>query len=149
MLIVYVIFIFLLSILFVQDWKSRSVHLYLFPCILTCAIYVNTNLIANYKFVVLINLVIVLIQLSTIILYLIIKKYPWRKLTTNYFALGDILFLLILSFCLTTELFLIFNICSILISLFIARAMKLKTIPFAGIQALMLALILMFNVIIK
>lgn len=145
----YIISISLLIKLFIEDWKNRSVQWYLFPFILVCTYFINSRVLENYWEVVIFNLVIVSIQLCTIILYLKIKNYDWRSLTSKYFALGDILFLLILSFSFSSEFFLIFNICSIVFSLIIARILKLKTIPFAGIQSLMFALVLGFNLIIS
>ena len=149
MLIVYIIFILLLLILFIQDWESRSVHWLLFPTILLCTIFVNVQAIQEYNINVVFNLLIILIQICVIVIYLKFNNYPWRKLTTDYFPLGDILFLLILAFSFSTQDFLIFNICTIIICLLVAKILDLKTIPFAGIQALMLALFLMFKAIIK
>jgi hypothetical protein len=145
----YIISIYLLLRLFFEDWRTRSVNWYLFPSILVCSYFINSKVIENYLPNVITNLAIVLIQLITIVLYLKFKKYDWRNLTSNYFALGDILFLLVLSFSFETELFLMFNICSILLSIIIARIWKLKTIPFAGIQSLLLAFVLAFNLFIR
>ncbi len=148
MIFVYIISIILLFILFAQDWKTRSVQWYLFPCILLCTIFINVYAIQNYISVVVFNLVIIIIQLSIILLYLKYKNYPWRKLTTIYFALGDILFLSILAFSFSTQTFLVFNICTIIMSLIIAHVFNLRTIPFAGIQSIFLAFLLMYKLIV-
>lgn len=148
MLAVYIICIYLLLKLFLEDWRTRAVHWYLFPSILVCTLLINASTMEDYGYTIIANVSIVAIQIASILLYLKLRRYDWRLLTANYLALGDILFLLVLSFSLETEAFLIFNICSIVISLLVGLVWKLKTIPFAGIQSLMLALLWVFNLTI-
>ncbi len=148
MFIVKALLIILLIILFLQDLRYRAVSWIIFPAIFLLTFYYQLHWIEFesllYQFA--INLFLVFFQISFLIVYLRITKRSWRELTSKYFAWGDILFLLILGLCFPVYFFLFFLITSIILSIIVSLILRFKTVPLAGFQSILLALVLVFNI---
>jgi hypothetical protein len=136
-----------LFILFLQDLKTRSVHWFLFLVIALLmgllqyqqyngrlnAILVET--IANLIFL---GMMLILLTLS-----LSVRYRRWINITNSFLGWGDILFLLILIYCLSFFNYVFFYLVSILTALvwgiaaqLLGRRKNTDTIPLAGLQAL-------------
>ncbi len=146
MLALSIVFILTLIYLSYQDFKSRSVYWIVFPILFALSFYLNFQyyLIEVY----LLNLLVIALQIFTILIYLKIRGLKPAELFSKYFGLGDLLFLLVLCISFTLEHFLLFNICTLMFAIVVSYLMKLKTIPFAGIQAAFLSIYIIFNNII-
>lgn len=138
MILIKFLFISLLIYLIYYDWKSRSVYWVVFPVLFGLNICINfsDNLMERW----LLNSAIILLQLCSILLYLKMKNYAFKDLFDKYFGLGDLLFLFVLSLSFNIEQYLVFNICTLLVSLVLAKLLKFGTVPFAGIQAIFLTI---------
>lgn len=139
-----ILFVLLLLYLTYHDWKSRSVYWVVFPLLFGLNLYLNSNN-DNLFFTYLQNMFIVLLQVASILVYLKIKGYKPSELFSKYFGLGDVLFLGVLGLSFTTEHFLLFNIFSLIGAIGLSLILKLKTIPFAGIQSALLSGYILYN----
>lgn len=148
MFIVKLILIISLIILFLQDIKSRAVSWVIFPIIFLSTLYIQLQSIQLDELMIqfMINLFIILIQISFLMLYLKFTNKSWTELTSKYFAWGDILFFIILGLSFPIPFFIFFLIASIIISILISLILKFKTVPLAGFQAILFAFVLLFNI---
>lgn len=148
MFIVKALLILFLITLFLQDLKSRAVSWIIYPAIFLLTLYSQLRLIELEQLIIqfVINLIIIAIQISFLIVYLRITKRSWRELASKYFAWGDILFLVILGLSFPVYFFLCFLIISIFISILVSLILRFKTVPLAGFQSILLALVILFNV---
>jgi hypothetical protein len=140
----------LLSI-FLQDLRDRSVHWFLFPLLvvtITCIRLLNHFVLSEFEQSVIINIGFVVLQLLILTIYFSIKNKKWINITGQLLGLGDILFLLSISFYLSVLNFLFFYIVSLVGVLLLwvgwqaVSAKKNKFIPLAGFQSLILILLL-------
>lgn len=135
-------------VLFVQDMRTRAVTWIIFPAIFILNIIFQLSFIDAEQLVkqFTLNLFLISCQIAFLLFYLKITRRSWRTLTTKYFAWGDILFFIIIGLSFPVYFFLLFIILSIIISIIISLVLRFKTVPLAGFQALLFALILLFNV---
>jgi hypothetical protein len=139
----YLLFVLLLLYLTYQDWKNRSVYWIIFPVLFVLNLYLNYIPTVYIDF--LLNISIVLLQLTSIIIYLKIKGLRLSELFSKYFGFGDLLFLVVLSLSFKVDTFLIFNIVSLVFAILFSLMLKLKSIPFAGIQSFFLSVYIIYN----
>ena len=117
MFIIKIITLILLILIFLQDWKDRSVYWLLFPLLtvlLTGERFQNPTVLAELMYSVLINVSFIAIQLVILTFYFSIKNKKWINLTIGLLGLGDILFLLSIAFYLSVLNFLFFYIISLI-----------------------------------
>ena len=137
-----------------QDFKERSVSLYLFMLALIFASFLYYRYTSSYEYFInaIRNLSLVLFIMG------ILLSYSWFKLKQplfEVFGLGDALFFLVLAFGFSTTTFIVLFVSSLIFALIVFMAMKPsisnKTVPLAGLQALFLVLLFgvnwMFNLV--
>ncbi|HEY8782396.1 MAG TPA: hypothetical protein VIM16_12305 [Mucilaginibacter sp.] len=140
-----------LSLIFIQDIRSRSVYWVLFPILV--ALFILLHLLQHHSFAVtwqpvLINSTFLIIQFLIVSVYFSIKNKHWVNITDGHLGWGDILLLLSVAFYLSVLNFLLFYISSLIVSLVIwllwqvLSKEKNKHIPLAGFQALIFTVFL-------
>ena len=146
-----IIILAVLSLIFVQDIRSRSVYWTLFPILVTLFIllhFLRHHLFGEIWQHVLINSTFLIIQFLIVSVYFSIKNKHWVNITDGLLGWGDILLLLSLTFYLSALNFLLFYISSLIVSLLIwlfwqaLSKEKNKHIPLAGFQALIFTVFL-------
>jgi hypothetical protein len=131
-----------------QDFKYRAITWLYFPLLalfIVLEIYFATGQFFGFFFF--INLLFVIIQLLLITLYLSLKKREFIRIWHNYLGIGDIYFFVILCLIFSPVNFILFYLLSLVLSVAIATAMQVsgnsfRLIPLAGIQSVLLALLL-------
>jgi hypothetical protein len=141
----------LLTLMFIQDMRSRSVYWVLFPVLGLLFIVLSLqqhHLYTDLLQPTLINMGFLLLQFLLVSAYFSVKNSGWTNITASMLGWGDILFLLSIAFYLSVLNFLFFYIASLVIillywlSLRAFSAKKNKHIPLAGLQALLFAVFL-------
>jgi hypothetical protein len=144
-LIFKILTLLLLLLIFLQDIRSRSVYWFLFPLLTITLLFIRFQhpvILAELRQSVLINIGFFFIQLFILTIYFSIKNKKWINISQNLLGLGDILFLLSITFYLSVLNFLFFYITSlggVLLLWLIWQAISSKKnefIPLAGFQAL-------------
>ncbi len=139
--------ILLLAAICWQDMKYRAVDWIFFPAafLLTLA-----NAWAGGAFSVqgvLLNLLLLLIQLAGLQVYISYKKGGWLMAGERYMGWGDVLFFLVLAVSFSPLNFVAFQLGSLLLILLVTlilhvAGLRVRQVPLAGGQALLLALLL-------
>jgi hypothetical protein len=141
----------ILLVILVQDLKSRAVYWILFPVLIIVLLLLNYFQYRSLSAIwqpVLINMGFLLLQLILVSAYFSIKHGRWINITDSLLGLGDILFLLSVASYLSAVNFLFFYVVSLILILFgwlvwqPQTGKKDKTIPLAGMQALLFMLFL-------
>ena len=139
--------------MFVQDMKSRSVYLILFPllAISFIGLYgIQHHTLAGYWFTPFINLLFLFVLFLGVSAWFSLKEKRWVNITHHMLGLGDILFLLSITFCFSLINYVLFFVISLIIVLTVwltAKRTLFKDsnhIPLAGLQALILVAALLF-----
>ena len=148
-----IISITLLSIIFYQDLKYKAVTWILFPAI--AIVFVTYNFYSNNVSDVFynsgINIVFVLLQLLILTLYFSLKARKIVNIAQKSLGWGDILFLISVCFLLPPNTFFLFYILSLILIVLkeiisrIVFAKYSEKIPLAGLQALLLAILIIFQ----
>lgn len=134
----YIALLLILGLIFVQDWKDRAVHWWLFPILLGLSFIQfeqkNTNpadLLTSFIFLVMVLLLL--------IAYISLRRQKWVNIFKNDFGWGDVLFLLAVIPLFSHKSYILFFISgmffSLLIHLLLLRRKK-STVPLAGYLAL-------------
>ena len=141
----------LLFLIFLQDIKSRSVYWFLFPllCITLLIIRFNQPIsLSEMGKSVLINIGFLLMQLLILTIYFSLKNKRWINISDNLLGLGDIFFLISISFYLSVLNYLFFYVASLLGALVVwlswqaVSSRKSNFIPLAGFQSMIFILFL-------
>jgi len=145
-LLIKIAILLVLLIVFIQDLASRAVYWLLFPVL--AALFVTLRFHQDHFSaiwpVVSINIAFLLLQLLIISLYFSIKQRRWTNISLQLLGWGDILFLISLTFYLSTLNYLFFYISSLILSLIIWGLWQLFSsykniqLPLAGMQAFLL-----------
>jgi hypothetical protein len=146
-----ILILVVLTLIFLQDLKSRAVYWFLFPIlsILLIALrFQHTFSWSDWRKSVLINVGFITVQLIFLTLYFSLKNKKWVNITARLLGLGDILFLSSIAFYLSVLNFLFFYITSLIGVLILwliwqgVSFKKNKHIPLAGFQSLIFMLFL-------
>lgn len=146
--ILLLIFVFLLLLIFYEDFRDRSVHLFLFLSSISIGGYLFYihSFFSFYAISLCYNLIFIIFLLGLIYLYAVFKL---KKKIRDVFGFGDVLFFVVLGVSFPTVTFFILFIASLLFSLIIFLTLKSKmtdkTVPLAGLQALFIAVFLVIN----
>lgn len=131
-----------------QDFRFRAVSWYLFPISFLLIVIRNLHqvtaelLLENLG----LNMLFILIQVSTLLAYFAIKKISVKQFLNQYMGIGDLLFFVLMSVAIPFPALPVFMVFSLVLSLFLGiTSFKNKTIPLAGIQAFLLAGILVLD----
>ena len=140
-----------LFFIFLQDLKSRTVYWFLFlllSVLLMVLRFQHSFSWPDWRKSILINVVFITVQLIFLTLYFSLKNKKWIDITSELLGLGDILFLLSITFYLSALNFLFFYIVSLMGVLILwlvwqgVSKKKHKYIPLAGFQSLIFMLFL-------
>lgn len=151
MLLLKILVLTLLSIIFIQDFKTRAVYWLVFPILfasLGILHYIMYNAFSEIWQPALVNFAFLAFQISLISLYFSIKNKRFVNIVNGLLGLGDILFLLSITAYLSALNFLFFYVISLLLVLLVwsvgqsVSVKKNKEIPLAGMQALILMVFL-------
>lgn len=140
---------FFLILIFIQDLKFRMIHILLPLSIFCIAIY-------NYYFlnkmrlnIVLINTFFFIGTMVILLLYMVIKNKQFLNPFQNYFGFGDFLFYLSITPLFALKNYILYFIFSMVFAIIIQKTFTKKinqeNVPLAGLSALFLALILIFD----
>jgi len=149
-LILKILTLLILIMIFLQDMRSRSVYWFLFPLLVLLLLTIrlqHQTLSALYQ-PVLINMGFLTLQLLILSIYFSLKNKKWINITNQLLGLGDVLFLLSITFYLSVLNFLFFYMISLtgVLLLWLSwqalSAKKNKYIPLAGFQSLIFILFL-------
>ncbi len=149
-MLIRILSVLILSLIFLEDIRSRSVHWFLFPTLALLLTIVRiqhqgANVIIQTS---LINIGFVVVQLVLLSIYFAIKTRRWVNITAQLLGVGDILFLFTILLYLSVLNFIFFYILSLLLTLLIwllwtfISPGKNNFIPLAGFQALIFILFL-------
>ena len=154
MLLIQIFILVVLTLVFIQDMWSRSVHWILFPVLIALFVgihFIQHRVLAAVWQPVLLNILFLGFQLLVVSAYFSLKQGKLVNITTTVLGWGDILFLLSICFYLSVLNFLFFYVVSLIIVVFIWFSWQLiskekdKNIPLAGLQALLFAIFFSFN----
>lgn len=155
---VILLFFCTLSLLFTayQDFKDRLVYVVLFPVsFLLCGVFSFVELsVSVFLKHFLINLGLILLNFLLLTLYFSIKNKKIISIINQQFGLGDLLFLFVLAAVFSPfdfVLFLIISSFASLIFVLTVKAFKNKTVsvPFAGIQSVLLCFLYLHAFFLK
>lgn len=138
-----------LALIFVQDMKARAVSWVLFP--LLTVLFLVFRLSVQPSDVVLLSatnsVLFVVVQLFVLSVWFSLRERRWVNITHSLLGLGDVLFLLACCFLFPVWNFLLFYVMSLCIAVFygIIRGRERQRIPLAGLQAMLLGIILCFD----
>ena len=146
-----------LVLIFWQDLKERAVSWYFFPMLFVLVFFYRIPSIGLERIIEItgINTLFLFIQLVMVSLYFSLKNREWVNITKEHLGIGDVLFLFVITPLLTPVLYVLFYLSSLFLIVVVAMFMKVikkyqKTIPLAGLQALLLGgLLLMDLYVIK
>ena len=146
--------ILILLLIAYQDFKERAVYVWIFPVL--SGLFLTKNFIeipySTYLFNTGINLGFCLIQYFVLTLYFSIKNKQLINIADQLIGWGDIVFALVLCVAFPPLTFFCYYLLSLIIAALIGLYFKSqnKTIPLAGIQAIVLIIwIIIINFIIR
>lgn len=137
-----------LSLICIQDFRFRAVSWFLFPLGLLFLFLwgfsgVSWGEIIRYQ---MLNIILLLSQMALLFMVFKYKGIRPSMILKKYLGLGDLLFFLLLAFGLTTEIFLIFYLSSLILALVAGLVFYKKSpIPLAGIQSGLLCLVVVLQ----
>jgi hypothetical protein len=148
------IIILALALISIQDFRERMVYWVIFPFLVVLLIFNRISLkesVNDIFFASLINISFIIIQLLLVSTYFSIKNKQFVNILTGLLGLGDVLFLIAVASYLSVLNFIFFYIASLILSLLFWIVWKKlvhpseKHIPLAGIQAVLFAMVLIFD----
>ena len=141
------VLISVLIYVFIQDFKSRSVHVLQLTGIFLMALVINYNATDLNLVDMGYNTVFILINILALVLYFSIKNRSFTNPIDTHIGLGDIVFFLVITPLFDFRSFILFFIFGLLFSLILYIGInwfkQMKTIPLAGCLSLFLIIHLM------
>lgn len=141
-----------------QDFKERTISLWLLIILicLTLLFSLFSQAIEQVVTYALVNLLVWIFQLTTLVLCYKVKQGKRTKVIDTYLGWGDILFLIPVAFLFSPFNFLLFLVLSLSLSLltvlgstyFCSNTELLQSIPLAGMQAVILSLLIAYHLLI-
>lgn len=149
-LLFFILIIILIPVV-IEDFRFRKISLiWLVIILITSALFqLNTNLhVYDIAANIFLNLCIIAINYGILTLYFSLKNKRFINLGNQYLGIGDLIFLIAVSFLFSPLNFVCFVLFSLFFSLLYSLFVKLifpdkfKTIPLAGLQSLFLFILL-------
>jgi hypothetical protein len=143
----------LLSIIGFQDFKNRSIPLFLFPLLFGLLFYYNFtqlglhDLLQYFAY----NLFFLVAVFAFVSVYFSIRRRKFVNIFKKDIAVGDFLFYIILAVGFNTVDFILFFVFSLILSIIVVFVISLKNktltgnIPLAGLLALQFLVIFVLN----
>jgi len=131
----------------IEDIRYRSVHVYLFAFLLAGVWYIafdNNSSSLVYERIIT-NVLFCILLFGLLNLYYCLKEQRWHWIFDRYLGWGDVVFLLSITAIWDIYTFIFYVILSLVLSLLIYLLLisnRSKYIPLAGLQAVVLALVL-------
>lgn len=130
---------------FIQDWKSRKIHVVLPVALFLASYFLVTQQRKGNITLILYNAFIFMIILTVMILYMSLKNKRFLNPFQNYFGLGDFLFFIAITPLFLRNNYILFIILAMVFSLVVQvvfrRIIKRDMVPLAGLSALLLAIL--------
>lgn len=148
-MIKFAIVLILLGLLY-QDLKYRAVYWIFYPVLLALMVLLALKS-KGYELLIadtIMNITFLSSQLIFLIIYISIKRRRLTNITNDYLGWGDVLFLFVLTFYPSPANYFAFYLSSlilILISSISTARQKPRTIPLAGLQAGLFAIVLVLD----
>lgn len=150
MSLIFIVAIFLFSLVVFEDFRSKSLPLWLLVLIIIGVLYYTISAIGFNMFIINfgLNMLLLLLQLVAVFFYFSLKHKKFVNVIDTYIGLGDILFFISCAVVFAPINFLIFQITSLLIAAaffglyFLILKPSIRFIPLAGVQALLLIFII-------
>ncbi|MGK4568996.1 hypothetical protein [Flavobacterium sp. 3HN19-14] len=134
-----------LSVVFVQDYKNRMIHLTLPILIFALSLLMAAGLDEIFLKII-VNISFFLIIVSVLTLYMSIKAGRFLNPFRNYFGFGDLLFFIAVTPLFRLNGFIIYftmaMLFAIVLQLALKRMMKHDTVPLAGFASVLLILLI-------
>lgn len=140
----YFVSIILLMIIAFEDFRERMIHWIWLPMLATALLfYSNSKLGVGWQDWVLNFLFLILVGSLSLSYLMLVKKVRFQEILSTYLGVGDVIFFTVMVFVFPVVIFLLYFIISLLISLICGIVfLKGKTIPLAGIQSLIMLLVI-------
>jgi hypothetical protein len=146
-LILHILLMVLLIAIAWQDYKYRGVSWFIFPLLLSIAVFDLwiCNKLAFFLPLLGINISFILMLLFSVTVYFSIKNRKAVNIADTYLGWGDILFFVLLGVMLSPLNFMLFLVTSLLLILILVSVYRkiAQNIPLAGIQASLLFMVLL------
>lgn len=130
-----------LAVIVFQDFKQREISWFLIPVafagFICKAVFYKNSLVHDFLF----NSVFVALQLLCLTIYFSIKNKRFLNIIDSYLGLGDILFLVVVCTVFSPVNFILFYVCSMMLTLLgvliynLLSAKQTRDIPLAGVMA--------------
>lgn len=143
--------ILFLAVIAFQDYFSRSISIVLIVVLslLSIAKGIMENNILYFSSIVAINFLILILVISLLLVYYIIRTGKLTWIFDRYIGWGDIIFFVALSFMFSPLNFIVFFTSALIISLMSAIVINLtgnkQPVPLAGIMATVLIPVILFS----
>lgn len=134
----------LLMIIVFEDFRERMIHWVWLPLLaLALLFYSNSKLGVGWQDWVLNFLFLLLVGSLSVSYLTLVKKVRFQEVLSTYLGIGDVIFFTVMIFAFPLGVFLLYFISSLMISLISGIVfLKGKTIPLAGIQSLVMFLVI-------
>ena len=133
----------MLAVIAYQDFRYREVLVWYFVILFVASLPLVTKAVDFKTLLVnsIVNVCIVTFQLVVLTLYFSLKNKTVTNIFNNYLGVGDIVFFLVCCVWFSPMNFVCFFLAALVTSLLIQSVLRFKTIPLAGIMAVMLVLV--------
>lgn len=143
-LVLQIILFLLLALAFVQDWKFRAIHWFVFPLIAIDSVLIFFLAQEDWKILGL-NLIFVLIVMTVLFFYVSLREQEWTNIFERHFGIGDVLFFISVVPLFGSVNYVLFFISGMIFSGILHGFISLKrentTIPLAGYLSIYLLLL--------
>lgn len=143
----------ILVFVFLQDFRSRTIHVVLPIVLFLLALVINYNSIDLELITIIYNISFILINIAGLFLYFSFKNKKFINPIDSYLGLGDVVFFIAITPLFNLKPFILFFILGLLFSLLLHFGImffkKVKTIPLAGYLSLFLILNIATKSILK
>ena len=148
MLSLLLILIILLTIIVIQDFKSRSIHWVTLPPLFLGLYFYTFDYITISDL--LLNLSFLVIIFTSMVIYLRFRQKEWINPTKEFFGWGDILFLIAITPAANFRSFMFLFIIGAVFSLVLSVSIRIfnksfDTIPFAGMFSVFMIFYLIYK----
>jgi hypothetical protein len=141
--ILFVVYIPILLFIVYTDIKTLKVHtIALIACLIVSIIrfFIEVEIKLASEML-LMNIIFIILVSAVVFLYALLRKVKFSQLA----GIGDLLFIIVLIFCLAPFLFLLFITIASFLGLLHWLTFKKKPVPFAGIMAMLLIIIFIID----